>query len=276
MEYNILQKIVNVKLREFLLKYYNSLSLYENEDVKNKLIHSGEYGMYKENIVKDLFKFALPNKYSTGTGFIYNSDKNITTQCDIILYDLQNSPMISDECDNNFFAQEVVYAIGEIKSKLTQKQLSEALVKLAKSKAIRKSFDGTTLNGDLKHVNVETDIYAPIFTFLLCDEITNYDDNIFINISKEYDKNDIPIHFRHNLIISLKNGLFGYKPNKELIEKFHDLNGTILWIPKAANYILESKVVTGSDIEILKKFITAINNHLIHANAYYPEPTYYL
>lgn len=114
MEYKVLENLVTIKLENFISEYKNTGKLFENEDVHNKLLHPGEYGMYKEKLLSKLFEFTLPKKYSCGTGFITNSNKEITTQCDIILYDEKNAPFLELNDSRRFFPQEVVMQLERL------------------------------------------------------------------------------------------------------------------------------------------------------------------
>ena len=77
MEYTVLENLVEIKLKNFIEEYKNTSKLFENTDVQNRLLHPGEYGIYKEKLISKLFEFTLPRKYSVGTGFIVNSQKEI-------------------------------------------------------------------------------------------------------------------------------------------------------------------------------------------------------
>lgn len=292
MKYKVLEDLIMIKLENFISEYKNSSKLFANEENKNNLLHPGEYGMYKEKLLSSLFEFTLPKKYSCGSGFITNCDKEITSQCDIILYDAQNAPFL-ELSNNKFFSQEVVYAIGEVKSKLTKQQLFEALIKLSKNKQIRKPFDGMTGDGVLAGVNPLKEPYSAICTFLICDEIIGWHENISLEIQQKYIEMDVDIPYHFNIILSLKNGVIAYDVHKVI----NDLKKNNVSIDKslercqehggiaspffsgiypqdivALDYLTIHKL---GETKHLKEFLLLLNNFLINLKSYYPEPTQY-
>lgn len=290
MEYKVLENLVTIKLKNFIAEYENACQLFENEDVKNGLLHPGEYGMYKERLLSSLFEFSLPKKYSCGTGFITNSQKEITSQCDIILYDAANAPFLEVD-SGRFFPQEVVYAIGEIKSKLTKQQLFDALIKLAKNKQIRKPFQGLTINNESVNVDPMNHPYDGICTFLICDEIVGWNDNIALEIQEQYVKNGIEKPFQFNLILSLKNGLIGYdaykvfeyrKTKGELLEDWDDGHLScaspffVKGSGKQIEYLDYATTCKLDKIFYLRKFIVILNDFLFHIKTYYADPIHYI
>ena len=53
MEYRNLQTLIDIKITNFVNEYKNANPLFENSDVKNGLLHPGEYGIYKELLVNN-------------------------------------------------------------------------------------------------------------------------------------------------------------------------------------------------------------------------------
>lgn len=292
MKFKVIEDLVNTKLENFVSEYRNSNKLFENKDVQNGLLHPGEYGMYKERLISKLFEFTLPKKYTCGTGFVTNCKREITTQCDIILFDAQNAPFLELE-GGRFFPQEVVYAIGEVKSKLSKKDFLKALIKLAQAKKIRPSFPGLTSDGVVVNVNPEIDQYQSIATFLICDEISGWDEKLINEINEAYEKNGIDVPYRINVILSLKNGVLSYDIHNALVHLelvSRELGkepsqviecGTIAtpFFKSATVGIipLECEMSNSTDeIRNLKEFLVLLNNFLQDLKSYYPEPGQYL
>lgn len=292
MEYKVLENLVNVKLENFITEYKNTSKLFENEDVQNGLLHAGEYGMYKEKLLTKLFEFTLPKKYTCGTGFIINSQKEITTQCDIILFDVQNAPFLEID-SGRFFPQEVVYGIGEIKSKLSKKDLIDALIKLAKIKQIRNPFSGIAADGSLVDVNPLIEQYHSLCTFLICDEVKGWDKSFVKDITKAYEENNIDIQYRFNIILSLKNGVLAYDiHNVDIAAKIvADMKGVSYkeigehasiatpFFKSPGDGITPLKyflIEKSTEVENLKEFLVLLNNFIQDLKSYYPEPTHYL
>ena len=294
MEYSIFENLITIKLSNFINEYKNASKLFENTNVRNRLLHPGEYGMYKEKLIANLFEFVLPKKYSYGTGFITNNNKEITSQCDIVLYDQKNAPFMEMNNNTRFFPQEVIYGIGEVKSKLTKNQLFDALIKLAENKKIRKPFSGITKNDEVVEVNPEKYQYQSICTFLICDEIIGWDNNISLDIRNMYNHNNIIPQYQFNIILSLTNGVIAYdiKKASDELKKYHidvdealDKNNGHLNFASSffrgaglQNIVeLDYYTLYGRDeITFLKQFMVLLNDFLVHLNSYYPDPAYYL
>ena len=101
------------------------------------LIHPGEFGRYRENICKEFFKNIVPSKYHFADGFIINAHGDISTQCDIILFDPQNTPLIMNDENQRFFSVETVVMVSEVKSIMTNQQFADSLIKFITQMNIR-------------------------------------------------------------------------------------------------------------------------------------------
>lgn len=327
---------------DLLKKHFEkSEELYKFEE---SLYHPAEYGRYREEAAREFIQFTLPGRLSTGEGFIISSkdESKVSTQCDIVVYD-QSAPLFKDS-HIRFFPIESVVAIGEVKSNLTTKeQVTDALIKLAKNKAMRKNIDS---NSAINYREYHTDIhrqfyfreinrifrelkdqneqsssfkfnsnqakmnaknilgnltsleeeYIDIFTsypcedvnyfqnklselisflkkkreyefnpninhtdhimsFLICNQITMKNKQaLMLEINKAYDKNKIPIEDRHNMILSIKDGLFLYYDEQD------KMNGNIYnWaFPKMkGTYTLKQRFIpnqTSSDKDLYYTF----------------------
>ena len=211
---NIFDKLVKSKIDKFIYDYKN-LSRQIFVDDEGILIHSGEFGVYREKIVKTLIEPFLPSRLAIGSGFIITSDDKISTQCDLIIYDKDNTPIIESE-EQRFFPIENVVGVIEVKSKLTKSTLKKALIKLSKIKEMRSSINSNLYiykrhkinNFDAKH-----NVKDQIATFLICENVDlDLDkdmDTFFTDVYKDIDKS-----LYHNMILSLDNGCFLYCDNK--------------------------------------------------------------
>lgn len=177
----------------------DSKSLFK--DSNNKLIHPGEYGMYRERCLKNILQKALPKKYSISDGFIITSLNSVSTQCDLLIHDSQVQPII----DNNlakFFPVEEIYGIIEVKSDLSKTDFIAALRKLAATKKLQdqKYTDGSFHN-KIHFLNFD---YIP--SFLVCNKL-NFD---VTTIDFEEIYCDIDRKYWHSMILSLENGTSVY------------------------------------------------------------------
>lgn len=272
----IYKKLLKNKIEQFITDFKSSNELFESLDKRNKLFHPGEFGLFRENICDGLIKFTIPNKYNTGTGFLINSFDEISTQCDIVIYDLNNTPLIQDSSNNRFFPVESVIGIGEIKSKLTIKKLCEALVKLSKNKSIKKINNILCVNKPDKNTfDPKANSFDTIFSFLICDEIENFDyEKITQEMNIIYEENNIEYEFRHNFILSISDGVFMYR------NQFADLSyavpqNQLMYFSKFFEKEFQNSFVNKGDIENVTIFLTSLSNFLANVNIFYPEPNAY-
>ena len=99
-----------------------------------------------------------------------NSFDEVSTQCDLVIFDGSNTPLIEDSRNKRFFPVESVAAIGEVKSKLSKHDFLSALSKLAAAKATRR-FENPT------HVRRKVDLpdyihnYDLTVSFLICEKL---------------------------------------------------------------------------------------------------------
>jgi len=124
-----------------LTKFYESLNkeLMAVKDRVSSLIGDaspGENGGYREAILKNIISKFLPKKYSMGTGFVINEDKEITRQIDIIIYD-DSSPILFSEGDFVIVLASTVKAIIEVKSSIESTTRLKEIIKTCEENAIK-------------------------------------------------------------------------------------------------------------------------------------------
>ena len=192
------RKLIEQQIDMFVNTFsQTSNSLFKNE--QNKLIHPGEYGMYKEACFRNLLQSILDKDYSVSDGFIITACDNISTQCDVIVNRSLSRPLTGDGI-GKFYPVEDVFAIGEIKSNLSKAKLKSALRKLAKIKML----------GDDRKNNKTTSRFInnySIPSFLVCNKL-DFDiktidfDEIYDGIERKY---------WHNTILCLEDGVILYQ-----------------------------------------------------------------
>ncbi|SMF22090.1 DUF6602 domain-containing protein [Pseudogulbenkiania subflava] len=133
---NQIQTIINNAVNEFANDFINCRELFSTLDSRNGLTHSGEFGMYRERICKKLIEKFVASDMKIGDGFIINKNGESSNQSDLIVFDRDHTLQI-ESGGAKFFPCETTYAIGEVKSKLDEKGLKEALARLIKAKKIR-------------------------------------------------------------------------------------------------------------------------------------------
>lgn len=208
----IFEYLLEEKITNFKNGFKNvSKNVFWNEETK-KLTHPGEYGYYREIICKDFIRFLIPRRLNIDTGFLINTADTVSTQCDIIVFDGNSTPLIENNERQRFYPVETIAAIGEVKSVLTKTKLIEAINKLAEIKQMRDktsssvSFVRREHKGNYDPSNYQFD---SIFSFIICEKLDFDISNICDLITESYDKKYKP-HNKHNLILSIEDGLLTY------------------------------------------------------------------
>ena len=201
MEKNIIKKILNHKAKRFKSVFAeDSVDLYF--DSKNKTFHAAEFGRYRENVTADFLKAFIPGYVGISSGFIVSPTNKISTQCDIVIYDKELTPLIQDDNHNQFFPTDSIKGIGEVKSNLSKGALLEALIKLSKVKEIsyeisKESVGHNCTVYDREHYSNNA------YTFLFCNKITGDTTDLAAEIDAHYNANDVDHRFRHSFILSM-------------------------------------------------------------------------
>ena len=165
----IFYEIIKRKIDLFLSTFITESERIFNKD--DRLIHPGEYGMYRERCLKELLRNIIPEKYRIGDGFIINVEGEVSTQCDILIYDPNIIPVTDNEVAR-FYPAEGIIAINEVKSTLSKSELSEALYKMAKNKMLFSNRESLSIDKTKKILN---HIYPS--TLLICKKIKCQDLN---------------------------------------------------------------------------------------------------
>jgi len=209
---------------------------------RKKLRHTGEYGMYREAIVRDFLKFIVPRGLEISTGFIISAMDDVSTQCDIVIFDSKMTPLYQEGDRQRFFPVESVFCIGETKSTLSKTDLGQALNKLASVKAIGERIEEPTIirkfpPGPFDPVNHAYDLVPSV---LICQKL----DFDLIDIENEIDNMYDPSvshRHKHNLILSLEDGLLSYFDKNGMTLPYPMLDGVDLkhrfTYPGSSNYV---------------------------------------
>jgi len=204
----IIRNLTIQNYRNFKFSFENTKEIFWDEKEK-KLIHPGEYGAYREELAKRWLEMHVPKRFGIGSGFVINSSGSISTQCDIVIYDRIKTPKIENINNQRFFPIETVSCVGEIKSDINSiGELNSYLIKLAEIKNLRENVKDPDpyFRGTFK--SSFSPLYNPfdnIFTFLICNKF-----KFEIN-PEEIDYGEIEQRFKHNLVLSLHNGILNYR-----------------------------------------------------------------
>ncbi|EKU57337.1 MULTISPECIES: DUF6602 domain-containing protein [Acinetobacter calcoaceticus/baumannii complex] len=292
---NKINKLFKAKIEQFKQAFINSSrDVYTNED--GNLLHPSEFGINREEIVKNYLKNILPDRMEIGSGFVVTANGKVSTQCDIIIYDKTVTPLIRDEKNHRFFPIESVIAVGEIKSKLSLTELKEALLKLAKIKSLRDVLFSPAYVYSLRNKE-STDDYKPesdefdqIVTFLICEKFTfPIKKTPLTNIVSCYGESlpHRPFFHRHNMVLSMADGLLTYVLDDEIIYPFPSKIVNYINIDEENNMKEERnkverlkyrfiKPLNDESIEHIRHFTSILNIGLISVSVLFPDLANYI
>jgi hypothetical protein len=251
MSNKVFEELIKEKVDIFIQSFKStSRTIFWDENTKT-LIHPGEYGMYRENICKDFIKYFIPARLQIGQGFVINTNNEVSSQCDLVLFDKFSTPLLENEEKQRFFPVETVCAIGEVKSVLSKSNFKEAINKLAKIKRLREFIDNPTFikresklgNAPYNPIDIP---YDHLFSFIICERLDFNIENIANEINELYEP-EIDYYQRHNLILSIEDGILLY----------YDTNNVSLMYPKIGVNLKNRFVKPNSNNYTPFKFFTS-------------------
>ncbi len=123
------------------------------------------------------------------------------------------------------------------------------------------------LKGHPSGFNPQTSHYDQLFTFLICERF-DFDTSIFMQDKIGYQEHGVPHYHRHNLILSLDDGIVLY----------YDENGKSMMYPIHKGKELKTRIVTpGEDPDIhIKYFAVYIFLGTSSTTILYPDMADYL
>ncbi|WP_429066348.1 DUF6602 domain-containing protein [Aeromonas bestiarum] len=225
----IFDSLFEEKITGFVSAYRATARHVFYDDIKKELRHTGEFGAYREILVREFLGFFTPSRLNIHNGFLITSLDSISTQIDAVIFDAKSTPLIENGEKQRFFPVETVCAIGEVKSTLTKQQLKEALNKLARNKALREQIQSPVIirrdrDGDFDPANYA---YDQLPSFLICESFNFKFNELHKEVNALYDS-DIEARHKHNLILSLKDGLLAYFDSNNKTMMFPEISGRIL------------------------------------------------
>jgi hypothetical protein len=219
----IFDTLLNEKVDHFADSFKNlSKEIFYNEETQ-RLTHSLEYGMMRESICKDFLKFIIPSGLEIQDGFIISTTDSVSTQCDLVIFDSRNTPLYETGKKQRFFPVETVVGIGEVKSVLSKQDFKTAINKLARIKKIRKDNKTPSIikRKTYEPFNNYKHPFDQLFSFIICEKLDFKLSNLPAEFNTLYDS-DIEYNDRHNLILSIDDGLCLYKHSvNEKVKAWH-------------------------------------------------------
>lgn len=127
------------KIYEKILENYNHLNEKMVEELDLASVHNGLTGNYREEMWIEFFRSIIPKKFSLAQGvMIIDSDKNVSKEVDIAVFDEQYTPYVFQYNTLKFIPIEAVAVVIECKSSsLNYNKLCEWADKLKRLKPKR-------------------------------------------------------------------------------------------------------------------------------------------
>ncbi|VEP18157.1 conserved hypothetical protein [Hyella patelloides LEGE 07179] len=109
------------KGQEFLQEIFSDVQEYLNGKFKRnkKSTHNGKQGEATEQAFIKLLREYLPKRYAIESGIIIDSLGKTSDQIDIVIFDPQYTPKLFIEDEMRFILAESVYAVFEVKPKIS-------------------------------------------------------------------------------------------------------------------------------------------------------------
>jgi hypothetical protein len=110
--------------------------LLDFEEIQSQVRHAGERGGEREASLRTFLQVYLPSKYAVTNGEIVDKLRQTSKQCDLVIYDHLNCPLLLAGKDYRVFPVEPVLATIEVKSVLSTTELQDASEKIKSVKAL--------------------------------------------------------------------------------------------------------------------------------------------
>lgn len=225
----IFTALLDEKIRGFVSAFDQTAQHVFYDETTKRLRHTGEFGTYRESIVRDFLRFFIPGRLDIHTGFLITATDAVSTQCDIVAYDSKNTPLIENGERQRFFPVESACAVGEIKSALSKADLKNALNKLARIKALREQIPSPAIIRRDRQGPFDPQNYAydQLPSFLICQRF-DFDFTTLPGEVETFYEADVLRRHWHNLVLSLHDGLLLYYDNNHKSMMFPEIAGRII------------------------------------------------
>jgi len=210
---SIFNELLREQINIFCAAFSETSTTVFYDPITKKLRHPGEYGAYREAIVRNFMKFLIPRNLDISSGFIITAKDSISTQVDIVVFDTDTTPLYIGGDRQRFFPVESVFCIGEVKSALSKNSLKDAVNKLAAVKRLSEEIP----HPSRIHTIGRTPEFAPQAnpfdltpSFLICQKFDFDHSRLECELDDMYEK-DVEHRHKHNFILSIDDGLLCYE-----------------------------------------------------------------
>lgn len=109
------------------------------EETRKSFPHYGISGQEAEQLLIKFLNKRLPRRFAACSGFVIDDDNQVSKQCDVLVYDAENSLVLRTGETNQILSSDSIASIIEVKSKLNKKELEDAVNKIAIVKKLRRN-----------------------------------------------------------------------------------------------------------------------------------------
>ena len=124
---------VNIKQ---LFKNVSAKLMQEFEETEKTLKFPPDRGGQREEAIRKFLSEKLPRRYGISKGFVVSHEGIQSDQCDVIVYDADTSPIFYTDINQEILPIESVYAVIQVKSRLTPTSLDDAIRNIKSFKQI--------------------------------------------------------------------------------------------------------------------------------------------
>lgn len=103
------------------------------------ITHDGERGGVTESAWIEVLRSYLPNRYAVNSGIVIDSEGHTSDQIDVVIYDLQYTPVLLTQEPHRYIPAEAVYAVLEAKPNINKQRLEYAAEKAASVRALKRT-----------------------------------------------------------------------------------------------------------------------------------------
>ena len=103
------------------------------------ILHPGSKGDALENVWIEWLRTYLPNRYSVEKAIVIDSEGTTSEQIDVVIYDNWYTPFIFSQNGFHYIPAEGVYAVFEVKPKVTKEYIKYAGEKIASVRKLKRT-----------------------------------------------------------------------------------------------------------------------------------------
>ncbi|GGC97840.1 DUF6602 domain-containing protein [Pontibacillus salipaludis] len=236
------------------------------EEIQLSHKHKGNRGDNSEEVVRDFLREFLPLYNRIGHGEIVDTIGNVSNESDIVILN-EYHPYLNDLANPSLFFIEGVAAVGEVKSNLSSKDLSDTLDKCTRFKQMHIDMQGHAFvvanDSDIKRFVMK----RPFFLFIFASQLKL--DTILEKIRTYNEQKGLEVENQIDGVFALDRGT---------IFNVGDGEGSLGFKEKSDSSKLEGyiSIEQGSDNNTLFNFLTFLSSSMPHLRLHYPIIREYL